>query len=435
MQKKHICFIFNPFHQSLSLILLLSSSLLLAKESHADKNPYSDTSWVKLTLIYYHDIFCSEECRKYIIDGCSKITGQLNKLMCREEVQLIRPEILAETWNKRQYQQGYIDLTIKESGIEHVKAHIISIIPFIPKSPRKGSGDVSAQWVTGLFKRHVLNVVYYTFKNINTGEISGIHATPDHEFYLKNRRTFLPVREITEKDILITGKGDNVKLVKSNVNTGMTGDNKVNIPVLTYNLEIWKKHTYFVGSYGILVHNTCQCGKCKMIFHSPGDVRNHSCLSKDCSPVSYLCGIGRCTEERERIHYINRHQFDDHGVHNMGSCSNCGDQSSDWDSYIEHMLFKCKRIKKQGRAVSQAAPGHFVGYHPYVKAKTVMKEKSREVEQISQSLAEHLSAIINDFDKSLKALYREELEKFEEACQDVLEESKKFNFRVSKTSL
>ena len=200
-----------------------------------------------------------------------KITGQLNKLTCREEVQLIRPKKLAELWIKKQYQQGYIDLTLKEAGIEHARAHIISITSSVPGGLEK---DSNAQWVTGIFKRHTLNTGDYIFKNTDTGKLSIIHATPNHGFYLKNRRAFLPVGDITEKDTLITVNGNSVKLVKSSANTGVTGDRKANIHVWTYNLEVWKKHTYFAGSDKILVHNACQCGICgNEMLRNPEGVR------------------------------------------------------------------------------------------------------------------------------------------------------------------
>ena len=261
MKTKQLYFIFilRYFFQGRLSVLFLSFLLLLATESHAANGPYAGAPQVKLTLIYHHDIFCSDECRKQTIDGCSKITGQLNKLTCREEVQLIRPKKLADLWIKKQYQQGYIDLTLKEAGIEHAKAHIISIIPSVPGKLGK---DSNAQWVTGIFKRHALNIADYTFKNTGTGKLSIIHATPNHGFYLKNRRVFLPVRDITEKDTLITVNGNSVRLVNSRANMGMIGDRKTSIPVWTYNLEVWKKHTYFVGSDKILVHNACRCGIC-----------------------------------------------------------------------------------------------------------------------------------------------------------------------------
>ena len=355
MQIKQIYVIFNRL-----LILLLSSSLLLVKNSHAAENPYAGVSLVKLTLIYYHDIFCSDECRKHIIDGCSKITGQLHKLICREEVQLIRPKKLIEAWSKKQYQQGHIDLTLKEAGIEHAKAHIISIMPFIPKLTGR---DATTQQITGIFKRHALNTVYYTFKNISTGEISSIHSTPSHGFYLKNRRAFLPVEDITEKDTLITSNGNHVKRVNYRAGTSVTCDNTANIPVLTYNLEVLEKHVYFAGSDKILVHNACTCGECGLVCESTLAVRTHS--YREHSSTVYECGFNECKVRRGRIDQMNLHQWRHHLVSNIYACPECGNQCEDEVLLQTHMESECRsKLKKLKKA------GGTSRHHPYAGRKS-----------------------------------------------------------------
>ena len=336
MKTKQLYFIFilRYFFQGRLSVLFLSFFLLLATESHAADGIYAGIPRVKLTLIYHHDIFCSDECRKYTIDGCSKITGQLNKLTCREEVQLIRPKKLAELWIKKQYQQGYIDLTLKEASIEQTRAHIISITSSVPGRPGK---DPNAQWVTGIFKRHALNPGDYIFKNTGTGQLSIIHATPNHGFYLKNRRAFLPVGNITEKDTLVTVDGNSVKLVKSRANTGVIDDRKANIPVWTYNLEVWQKHTYFVGSDKILVHNTCKCGICEKVLEDPYYVKVHHDKEHTGDKLSYLCGIDECTKKSTNMHRINRHQMEVHDANNPNSCCSCGRQFCRGDLLYKHL--------------------------------------------------------------------------------------------------
>ena len=364
-------------------------------ESHAADGPYAGVPRVKLTLIYYHDIFCLDECRKHTIDGCSKITGQLNKLTCREEVQLIRPKKLAELWIKKQYQQGYIDLTLKEAGIEHAKAHIISIIP---SAPGKLGKDSNAQWVTGIFKRHALNTGDYTFKNTDTGQLSIIHATPNHLFYLKNRRTFLPVRDITEKDTLITVNGNSIKLVNFRANTGVIGDRKTNIPVWTYNFEVWKKHTYFAGSDKILVHNTCKCGICEEELDNPEGVRRHFNRTRKRNDtkhmqqnLSYVCGIDGCTVKTNFIDEINLHQRRVHDAHNKRSCYFCGQQYASIANLEKHLEnnYSC-RFQGDGFRVERLISHE----EEPIRIGTVIKEESREVQPGSALSSSNLAPFV-----------------------------------------
>ena len=345
-----------------------------------------------------------------MIDGCSKITGQLHKLICREEVQLIRPKKLADTWSKKQYQQGHIDLTLKEAGIKHAKAHIISITSFIPKLTGKGA---ITQQVTGIFKRHALNTVYYTFKDISTGEISGIHATPSHGFYLKNRRAFLPVGDITEKDTLITSSGNHVKLVNHRAGTGETCDNITNIPVWTYNLEVLEKHVYFAGSDRILVHNTCLCGACKEEFSSPCKVRTHCHVEKH--EVLYCCGIGGCIEEEIDIARMHVHQWDYHKVYNQGFCLFCGVPLKETKVPVYNCMPDCQSVR--GKIHRRWLLEKFKQLKSRAQEnneKAAIKEYSEEVQQSSE-----LSSYPT-FSSSAYKQFRERLAQFSSELPDEL---------------
>ena len=158
--------IYPTFMHCLNILLLLTflPSPLVAKNLLTTKKNSADSHQVKLTLTYRHDFFCLKECRKNTVENCSRSIQHPHKLMCIEEVKLIRPRKLADQWQKEQYRQGHINFTIKEFGINHVRARIISAIPFTSKSFKKKSENKSKELVTGLFKRHTFNVREYILK-------------------------------------------------------------------------------------------------------------------------------------------------------------------------------------------------------------------------------------------------------------------------------
>ena len=341
-----VCLLLYSFF-SISIAFLLPL-FLLAKQPDDIENILTGRLQIKLTLTYYQNIFCSRECRKYVVEGCSGIIGQPDKLMCREQAELIRSGSLVEAWRQEQRKQGYIDFTIEEFGIKHAKAHMNYVTPFMSELFKKDSGNANTQLVTGVFKRHSVNVNLYTFQNLRTGELSSIHVTPEHLFYSKNRQGFLPLGGITARDILMTGNGDNVKLVYSGRNIRTTSDSSANIPRLVYNLEIQKKHIYFAGQDKIMVHNTCKCGICREGFESPNAVKVHIRESHAGGVVSYLCGINGCTQKRLQINYINIHQMEAHSLTNVNSCGHCGKQLDDAEELLQHI-----RLKHTGPAGSK----------------------------------------------------------------------------------
>ena len=318
------------------LPLFLLPLLLMAKEPGSNKRILTDSSPVKLTLTYYQSISCPQECRKYTIEGCSKITGQPNKLICREQVELIRPRSLVEFWRKEQYKQRYIDFTIAEFGIQHAKAHMNHVTPFIPGLFKEDSDNTNTQLVTGVFKRHSVDSKLYIFQNLRTGKLSSIHVTPKHPFYSKSRQGFLPLKNVTAKDILMTGNSDNVKLVYSGRNIRTTGDNSAGIPRLVYNMEVKKKHIYFVGRDKIMVHNTCLCGICNQSFDASADLRQHF-RDVHGAVMEYICGVSWCTQKYTQIRRINKHQQEAHGITNTNSCEFCGKQLDNAEEVKQHI--------------------------------------------------------------------------------------------------
>ena len=352
---KAICPAFMYCLNILFLLIFLSSPLTAKGPSGKKKIVYSHQ--VKLTLTYRHDFSCLKECRKNTVENCSKSIQHPHKLMCIEEVKLIRPRKLAYQWQKEQYHHGHINFTIKEFGINHVRARIISAIPFTSKSFKKKSENKSKELVTGLFKIHTFNVRKYILKNIDTGMISSIHTTPDHLFYLQNRQDFLPIKISTEKDTMITSNGNPIKLISCRGNTSTTYKNKTNIPRLVYNLEIRKKHAYFVGSDKILVHNICQCAICGQQLENPSAIKVHIQETHGYHlSLAYECGINKCTKGSSKINTINLHQFTAHGICNINSCPLCGTQLCNQNLLIDHLRLKCMlQTNRFGNKKFQAA--------------------------------------------------------------------------------
>ena len=334
---KGILFMRLVFYSLFSMpAIFFLSLLLMAKEPGNTENIFTDRAQSKLTLIYYQNIFCSQKCRKYIIEGCLKIIGQPNKLMCREQVELIRPKSLVDSWRKEQYKQGYIDFTIAEFGIKHAKVHMNHVVPFMSRLFKEGSGNTNTQLVTGVFKRHSVNVSLYIFHNVRTGKFFGIHVTPEHPFYAKNRQGFLPLESVTANDILMTGNGDNIKLVYSGRNIRTNRDNSTGIPRLVYNMEVNKKHIYFAGRDKIMVHNTCLCGICGQQFNSTLKVKEHIHEQHGKGRLKYLCGVNECPREYGQINRMNSHQMKSHKILNIHSCEDCARQFRSADKLKQH---------------------------------------------------------------------------------------------------
>ena len=141
---------------------------------------------------------------------------------------------------------------------------------------------------------------------------------------------------------MITSNGNPIKLIFCSGNTSTTYKNKTNIPRLVYNLEILKKHTYFVGSDKILAHNICQCGICGRQLENPNAVKVHvQKTHRYYLSLAYECGINKCTRRSSLINSINLHQFTDHGICNTNSCPLCGKQLCNQNLLIDHLRLEC----------------------------------------------------------------------------------------------
>ena len=181
-------------------------------------------------------------------------------LKCTEHLWLLVPVKTAVEWLSRQRHQGYFSLTVRQFGIYDVHAHITT--DQLSGFYRSDAGSIQAGAVTGISKRHVLNLRKYFVRNKEKNTVTGIVVTPDHPFYAVNKHAFIPVKKISEDDMLITKEGYHAQLIchgKLKSNCGVPWHmEKI---TWAYNLEILRKHRYFAGSNGLLVHNICELEK------------------------------------------------------------------------------------------------------------------------------------------------------------------------------
>ena len=232
------------------------------------------TDQQEVEMVYYKVFFLSNSWKQPDISGCIvrfKANGlQRNKnnsiLICQERINLLREKQVVALWQKQNRLHGFVLLDMPEIGISHVKAHLISV-----KNVSKIKGNNysylinhinaanSMRPVTGIFTRHVTNVRRYLFKNIKTGRISAVNATPGHRFYVSNQQAFISISKVSPLDKLITDNGEEVRIVIG-IQGGEQKENHDKFHYsetvkTVYNLEISQKHTYFVGLLHICVHN------------------------------------------------------------------------------------------------------------------------------------------------------------------------------------
>ena len=110
--------------------------------------------------------------------------------------------------------------------------------------------------VTGIFITHAPKVEKYSFRHIGTGRISTIKATPDHPFYVRNSNSFIPVARLSPASNLLNNRNEKVKIICPTDQKKNCGSNiYTSLPVQVYNLEVYKKHSFYAGNEKILVHN------------------------------------------------------------------------------------------------------------------------------------------------------------------------------------
>ena len=215
--------------------------------------------WSEITLTYNKE-FISKVNSYEPIPGCFPVTSPSSEKMivrCKEYIKVIRPDSMAGLWQHEQNIHGYIDLCSKIEGSGHIKARITKRVPVVLNLPARVGSHVNSKLVTGLFIRHSTEVERYQFMENSSGQVTGISATSNHPFYVKSKKRFLPIRDISSEDRLMTKKGGQARLVTPEGNNESSASENQHKITRVYDLEVMHAHTYFAGEASLLVHNSC----------------------------------------------------------------------------------------------------------------------------------------------------------------------------------
>ena len=252
------------------LFLIFSVETIAADSGNRTRDHGKSTPWSKIYLMFYHDFPWKKAWKEKVFSGCqltlkpvvSGVADAMQPIMrCREQVMLLRPKIVADNWEQQQKEQGYVTLNFPEFGLADIQAHITSITSSVMNVNGLNQSHSYKNFITSIFIRHVLDVRQYTFKNIK-GTHDKINVTPEHLFYVKNKHAFMPVSQISMHDRLITDTGDEVRLVCHKNRQDRCSQSYMPEQIKqVYNLEVYNKHTYFVGGLHLLVHNICKLAR------------------------------------------------------------------------------------------------------------------------------------------------------------------------------
>ena len=226
--------------------------------SFPDNPPDMSQQWQEVSIAYNQDFPYLKAYENKKIPGCFKLKSAKPVLRCREQIQLLRPRKVIDRWKSLQERRGYLSIATGKTGNTVLHAHISHIQSSEFNGRMPCSSDGISNVVISRFIRHTTHVAEYKFKN-EQGRINKITATPDHLFYVINKKTFMPVDDLSSADLLINDTGQTARLICPSGHFRHCGSllyQKQRI-VTVYNLEVRGQPVYFVGKQRILVHNGC----------------------------------------------------------------------------------------------------------------------------------------------------------------------------------
>ena len=251
--------------KSYPLIISMIIQILTVPFSHTKAT--ASASLKAIDLVYFQDFPWHSNKSGSEIPGCfvapdilsTSGFGHLPVLRCRERIHLLRSDTIIQHWKRMQAQNGFIEMSLPEFGIVHVRAEITAISSYLPSaSELYAKRSTTTDIVTGTFIRHATSVRKYRFKDKKTGHIMTVNVTDNHRFYTINKGAFIPIKAISPTDRLITATGNTVKLLCLENQLHDCGQaDRLQQPTQVYNLEVRQRHTYFVNDTAILVHNAC----------------------------------------------------------------------------------------------------------------------------------------------------------------------------------
>ena len=210
-----------------------------------DLIPIMPKTWEEVDLSY-HDI----------IDGKSYPAS----------IKLLRPVAWLKSHGMHNLGSN-VTLSIPEFGINAIYTQVTAIKPTTLNTANVDWSKHGTRPVIGKFKRYAPIAKTYMFKNLTTGKVSTVNATPNHPFYVKNKKAFVPIQDVSSSDQLISATGQKIELVCLSGKITHCGiQYKYGRPAPVYNLEVYRKHVYFVGKNELLVHN---------VYPTPDDIRTY----------------------------------------------------------------------------------------------------------------------------------------------------------------
>lgn len=106
------------------------------------------------------------------------------------------------------------------------------------------TGEIELKEVLNVWVKETDEILH-----VSTSDGETINTTTNHPFYVEDKG-WVAAGDLEIGDTLVTSDGDTVEVADIEIE-------KLAEPILVYNLEIEDFHTYFVGEYGVLVHNSC----------------------------------------------------------------------------------------------------------------------------------------------------------------------------------
>ena len=142
------------------------------------------------------------------------------------------------------------------NGLPVRTVFVSSVAPFYPdKKKSVQPASANSNRVTGIYIHDTDTV--RTWKFIDRKQhLTIIHATPNHPFYIKDLKKFLPLQKITPAMTLVDDRQHTIHLLcpaQKNRQCGLPyHPDRVST---VYNIEVDQQHQYFVSGEHILVHN------------------------------------------------------------------------------------------------------------------------------------------------------------------------------------
>ena len=194
-----------------------------------------------------------------------KNTIKSRVLICPAWVKVIINKNQLLSWQQEQKKNGFINLYLPKIGIMHEKAKITKI----KKVTKHTSKDQKQHLVTAVYMRYA-HVLKYKIKDIETGKIEEITATPAHKFYETTSKKFMAISKLGPFNTITNASNHHLKIICTNNRQNNCGTEPLNSLQKVYNMEVEKVHNYFVGNIKVLVHNGCydffyRCLLCKEI--------------------------------------------------------------------------------------------------------------------------------------------------------------------------